>query len=809
MLKKREDGQTSVGKGFKAGSFFSNSWVLVAGLALIVIIVFTPFLFSDKMLFGSDTVAGLDARVFLKNSIAKYHQFPLWFDSRLGGMPSCDAMFGDAMYPPTLAINTVMPISRALGMRLVLHVFLAGLFFFLLLRKGFKTPAFVAFIGGALYMLNPEFFSHIYPGHDGKMFVIALLPFVVWRMKSLMDTPNILNSTLLGLGIALCLFTSHIQMSYFTLWGLFLYWLVFCILAWIKNKKALPVVKISGFFCLAVALGIGLSLIQLLPPFMFVRDAFSVRGVDKGFEYAASWSLHWPEAFSMWVPEFGNYLDYYWGDNPFKLNTEYAGAVALMFSVLAIVLKRKPWRIFWGAIALLALMYALGAHTPVFAIAYYLIPGVKKFRAGSMLMFWFSFSTILLASLFFKDVANGFFAGFSSERTKKWTRAIFVAIGSITAVALLFSIKGFVLAIMQPLCTSLSETQKMHVFEANFSRNFVPYLWVWWVFAAASLALLAGVISGKIGKNAFLGAVVAIGLIDVLRVDSHFVKTIDPRPYFYTEQAITDLSTEMAVEPFRCFSLPGTFSEQNPEGIFGLEGVGGFHDNELRWYREFRGDNQDRNYYTNLLGFLSDGRPYLKPEGLTSGNAFLNIANVRYYLFRQGQNLIKIPNNGALGRLSFAGGYAVLDSTQIVESLRSGKYDYRKIVGLMEEPVQKPAPGADSAAKPMAVVWKTYSPNYRKAVVTAPADGFLRISEVYYPGWEVRIDKQLSKIYRADLAWMAVSLSKGEHTVEMIPHSLYLKKAELVSYPLIILLCLYWLIVGAVTIAKSRAGSKQ
>jgi hypothetical protein len=655
-------------------------------------------------------------------------------------------------------------------------------------------------------MLNPEFFSHVYPGHDGKMFVIAWLPFVVWRMKALMDTPNVLNSTLLALGIAICLFTSQIQMVYFSLWGLFLYWLFFSILTWIREKKPLPVVKITGFFCCAVALGVGLALIQLLPPFMYVRDALSVRGVERGFEYAASWSLHWPEAFSLWVPEFGNYLDFYWGDNPFKLNTEYVGAIAVLFSVFAIVLKRRrPWRIFWGCIAVLALLYALGAHTPVFYIAYHLIPGVKKFRAGSMLMFWFSFSTILLASLFFKDVSNNVFAAFSDVSRKKWVRGIAIAIGAVTVLTLLFSIKGFVLGIMQPLCASLEETQKMRIFDANFSKNFVPHLWVWWVFAASSLVLLAGVISGKIHKNAFFCAVVALGLIDVLRVDSHFIKTIDPRPYFYTEQAVADLQTEMAVDPFRCFTLPGTFGTQNAEGVYGLEGVGGFHDNELRWYRDFRGDQQDRNYYTNLLGFQADGRPYLKPEGLTLGNAFLNIANVRYYLFRQGENLIKIPNKGALGRLSFSSGYAVLDSSRIVSGLKEGSYDYRKVVALLEEPAQKPIVAADSAVVPMSVTWKSYTPNYRKAVVTAPADGFLRISEVYYPGWEVRIDNQRVKVYRSDLAWMAVNISKGEHAVEMLPHSLYLKKAEIVSYPLMVLLGMYWLVIGVMWLRKRKS----
>jgi hypothetical protein len=795
--------------GFSWSSLASNDWLYVAALAVVVVILFTPFLFSDKMLYGSDTMGGLDSRVFLKTSLEKYHQFPMWFNSRLGGMPSIDALFGDAMYPPTLLINALLPIYRALGMRLVLHVFLAGLFFFLLLRRGFRMPALVAGIGGALYMLNPEFVSHVYPGHDGKMFVIAILPFVIWRMKALTDAPTVLNATLVGLGVALCLFTSHIQMSYFLLWGLFLYWLMFTVVSWARQKTFAPIVKMGGLFWLAVAIGIGLSLIQFLPPFMFVREAFSVRGVDRGFEYAASWSLHWPEVFSLWIPEFAGFdvgqLQTYWSENPFKLNTEYAGAIASLFAVLAIIQKPKPWRIFWGSIALLSVLYSLGAHTPVFYLAYYLIPGVKKFRAASMLMFWFSFATVLLSSLFFKDIILGYFSSLGEALKKRWTTGLLIGIAAITLIAVLFSIQGFAAAVMNVFTTVLADTRKFGIFERNFGKNFVPFLWVWWFFSGASLALLLGVVNGKVGKNAFLVAVAAFALIDVCRVDSRFITTVNPKPYFYAEQTVVDLRNEMKREPFRCFALPGALPKGG-EGIQGLEGVGGFHDNELRWYREFRGDQEDLNYYTNLLGVLQDGRPYLKPDNLKSGNAFLNIANARYYLLRQNEVLYKVPNEGALGRISFAPGFVVMDSAKILDALKNGGYDYRTTVALMSEPAQKPASQADSlGSSPASVQWEAYTPNYRKAQVMVGSDGFLRISEVYYPGWKVKVDGKEVSIYRADLAWMAINITKGTHVVEMIPQSLYLKKAEMVSYPLMVLLALYWIAVCVIRSKRKKS----
>jgi putative Mn2+ efflux pump MntP len=40
---------------------------------------------------------------------------------------------------------------------------------------------------------------------------------------------------------------------------------------------------------------------------------------------------------------------------------------------------------------------------------------------------------------------------------------------------------------------------------------------------------------------------------------------------------------------------------------------------------------------------------------------------------------------------------------------------------------------------------------------------------------------------------MAVNISKGDHLVEMMPHSLYLKKARWISFPLMALLGIYWI----------------
>ncbi|HEX2956589.1 MAG TPA: hypothetical protein VHO70_07150 [Chitinispirillaceae bacterium] len=754
--------------------YFSSDWLYIVGILLIIIVVFSKFLFSNGMLYSSDQMSGLDSRFFLKDALSRFHQLPMWFSSRLGGMPSIDAMFGDPFYLPTIIFNTIFPVHKAIGMKMIFHLFLAGVFFYLLLRKGFSLHPLIAFAGGIFYMLNPQFLSHIYPGHDGKMFVIAWVPFVVWRLKALIDSPTIKNCTFLSFGISMILLTSHLQMSYFVLWVLGFMWIAGSSFK-IAQKEIKPAIGISVFFWIAVTVALLISLVQLVPSYMYIKHAFSVRGVDRGIDFAASWSLHWGEVFSLWVPEFVNSLDYYWGQNPFKLNSEYAGAVALTLAVLGVISSPTKWRIFWSGVAVFAIALSLGAHSFVWTICYHIVPGVAKFRAVSMFMFWFSFSIVLLSSLFLKDLFSNKFATFSEQLRKKWSKGLMIAIGATFVLTLMFSSSSIVRGLF-----SAEIGQKEQIFSANFSKNFTPSLWLWFIICATILGLVLAIISKKIKPVTFTIIILLIGIFDLLRVDFQFIKMVNARPYLYTEPALIALQNKMKAEPFRCFTLPGTLP-QNSEGIHGLEGVSGFHDNELRWYREFRGE-QDFNYLSNLVRYNNQGQPYIDASQLNTGNTFLNLANVEYILARSQNELLAIKNQNALGRVSFAQSYVVIDSSSMLNALKNNSYDYKTTVGLLSAPAgktgvtEKTNTNSEFTSK-----WVLYTPNFRKVQVHVPTHGFLRISEVYYPGWKILIDNKPVEVFRSDLSWMAVQIGPGNHTIEMKIDSLYLGKVRWVS----------------------------
>jgi len=61
-----------------------------------------------------------------------------------------------------------------------------------------------------------------------------------------------------------------------------------------------------------------------------------------------------------------------------------------------------------------------------------------------------------------------------------------------------------------------------------------------------------------------------------------------------------------------------------------------------------------------------------------------------------------------------------------------------------------------------------YEPNHIGILAKTPAQGFLFLSDSYYPGWKAYVDGAETEIYQANYAFRAVYLPAGEHTIEFI-----------------------------------------
>jgi hypothetical protein len=260
---------------------------------LLTVFLFRDFIFGGGMLFGSDTVPdGVYTRSYYKEYHEEYGGIPRWNPFVLGGLPFIDAMHGDTFYPAAW-LKFFMPLTRALGYKLILHVFLAGLFMYFFLRT-LRLRREAAFLGGLMYMLAPSFVSWAYGGHDAKMYVIALLPLAFAFLENGMRRPAVKWFAALGGTMGLMLLSSHIQMAYYSYWAIGLYFLY---RLFVREPDEAPsragLALRAGLFAGAVTLGLGLGAVQLLPAYKFTTSQ-SVRAGEMrtGYEYATSWSMH-------------------------------------------------------------------------------------------------------------------------------------------------------------------------------------------------------------------------------------------------------------------------------------------------------------------------------------------------------------------------------------------------------------------------------------------------------------------------------------------------------------------------------------
>ncbi|MSR35404.1 MAG: hypothetical protein EXR95_02000, partial [Gemmatimonadetes bacterium] len=408
------------------------AWLPWAVFAFLTVVLFWAFIFSGRMLFGSDTLSlGYMARKFYADAL-RAGDFPFWNPLLLGGAPFLEALSGgDSLYPTALLLLVMEPF-RALGWKLVLHVFVAGLFMFGWTRRlGVSRAA--ALVAGVAYLLAPYFVTLVWPGHDGKMFVTALTPLLFWAMEATF-TGGLLAFVGVAAVVALVILTTHFQMAYFLFGAAGLYYAFRCVEEARSARGAAETTAPAdstpsevprergptgralsrfGLFLAASVLGAAAAGVQLIPAVQYATE-FSRRTAtttaatpEANKDYASQWSLHPEEIAALVVPEFvGNDsggADWtrgtYWGRNLIKFNHEYVGLVVMLLAGVSFFgARRRVLRFFFAALGLLALLYALGAHTPVWHLAYAVLPGIRLFRAASMVVFLFGFAVATLAA---------------------------------------------------------------------------------------------------------------------------------------------------------------------------------------------------------------------------------------------------------------------------------------------------------------------------------------------------------------------------------------------------------------------------
>jgi hypothetical protein len=732
-------------------------------MGVLTLVVFREYLLSGPgtMLLGQDTIAaGVMFRKFFVEHIRELGRMPLWNPYLFGGVPTIEAGSGDFLYPSSI-LHFLLPLPSALAWKLILHVYLAGIFMYHAARA-FGVSRYVALFAGSAYMLSANLVSLVWGGQDGKMYVTTLFPAALWLLVTALDRRSWLRFVWLGV-VAGLMVVAHPQLAYYAYVALLAYGLGSL---WSRRKMGGGLLA-RGFAggMLAALAAIGVAAITLFPMYRYLREDSPRAGPGRGFEYSATWSLHAEEALSLFIPDFSGtdaQSETYWGKNPFKHNSEYGGALVFVLGIAAVVgLKgdRRRWGL--GAIAAIALLYALGAGTPVFGLLYSVVPGLKNFRAPSLATFLAIASLTLLAALLVERVLSG------DIRARK-TMSIGLAVGSLAAllIAVLAGASAMGLyATWTSIFGGAEGVDRAAAFAANASRIFA---------GALIVALICGTTWGALElwrrgrlKAAHL-AIVLTGLtvLDLLRVDERYIQVVRYEDFFPPDPGIEALRARL-VSGERVLTVGGVY----PEGflaVYGVPEVFGYHGNQLRWYNALTRHDVRQSARTQAelqqywLSFLNSGalRALAARYVLLPGQVDLP----GYRLLGADQRVAVYVNQPAAPGAAIVPDVVVEpDSAKRVAMLWSPTFDPAKTT-IVEEPVQ----AVGRAGGTGTAVIEGNGDDTLAVRVRSSGPALLHVSRTYHPSWKAEINGVPVPVLRANHALMAIPVTRsGDQLVTM------------------------------------------
>lgn len=734
---------------------FAKRFAVELGLGIVVLVLFADYLFSDLLLYGSDSIpSGLFFRGFLVDFVREYGELPRWNPYILGGLPFLDATHGDTFFPSSL-LHFLYPVYRGMGHKLILHILLAGVFMAFYLRSlGLRRPAVA--LGSLAYMLAPIFVSYLYTGQDGKMYVVSLAPLVYGLLERGMRHGH--WGTFLGLGVAigLTILSAQIQMAYHAMWFLGALFVMRLVLGAAPEDPSAdrdpkgrpprpPALRLGAGFGVAVLIGLLVASIQLFPAVSYVKhpEGFSVRSDRTDYEHAASWSLHPEEVVSMVVPEFCPAPQGYWGRNFFKYNSDSMGVVLLVLAGLALARRRDATRWFWAAVAAFAVLYSLGEHTPLHRLFYWVVPQVKLFRAPPLVMFGAAFGFSVLAALAVNDLLHDV-----AHRRGALPRSRFlpVALGAAAIVALC----GLAAGPFTETWNSVFQPS-LDGAKAQLQAQNLPHFRNGALLAALLIGAAASLVEAfrrsAVPVNVFVGALLVLTAVDMWRIDSAFKTLMEPDRFTEPRGVLAELARASESEKFRVAPIVQGLVN-NEMGYFGIESTFGFHDNELAWYRELRSDPAAQ----NLL--YADDRGY----------PFLRMLNVAYVVHDQANIPNPMPVAGVLPRFRVVEDYAIALPGEMVARIVDPSFDVASTVLLESDPGYVPTGGAEPAGR---VLESRYLGNEARVVVEASRPALLVQADNWFPYWRATAGGAELPILRANGVIRAIPVPAGRTEITL------------------------------------------
>lgn len=735
--------------------------LLIAGVAIIAI-----WILAMARWVQADAVVPWDSKnqfyAFFRFLAASIHAgaSPFWNPFHYGGHPAVADPQSLIFNPPFVLWAWFDPEPSLRSFDLLVHAhLLAGGLAIAVIGARERWPAPASVLAAVVFMFGAGAAGRLQ--HTGIILGYGLLPLALLLLQVALDRRSILAA--LGFAaVAAMVALGRNQVSL-----LLCFMMVAAALAQIATASepwrllrsrtgVLATMAVAGFALLAV------------PLLLTLQFAALSNRADLSLDDALLGSLHPANLAQLFVADvFGAHSGGYWGpgiatepavaytDDSF--NYLFVGAAPILLMLwLGLGAGRafRRGRIFLTTVAGLALVFALGRYTPLFAFAFEWLPGVHLFRRPVDASFLVLLALALLCGHLLADyVRDGL------PRLRPTAAVIVVAVPlAALALAVIFSARqGHAGDALRTIATTLL------------------------VSAAIVLALVLGRTRHRLAAAAL---VAAIGAAELLWWNTAFRLNAEPRANYAVlerpvgaDAAVLDRLDGLLREEHQAgrrprvevLGLGGAW--QNVAMVRGLEAINGYNPlrigryerrvapGEANWDREMREfppsfDGYDSDLARTLgLEFLLLGAPIEAVKGRPPAAALIQ-AGPPVWLYR-------LPH--PTPRVTFLRHVEITDTDALDAAGRlvTPLAPDRVLIASDTPPRQTYAdPPGTTAGEAHITAWR---PDRVEIDVSSERGGMLTLHDSWYPGWIAEIDGTPAPILRADILFRAVEMPPGRH----------------------------------------------
>ena len=524
-------------------------------------------------------------------------------------------------------------------------------------------------------------------------------------------------------------------------------------------------------------------------------------------------------------------LGQYWGEQPGTQGPVYVGAFVLFLFVLGLFIVKGPMK--WALLAatVLSIMLSWGKNfmglTDLF-IDY--MPMYAKFRTVASILVIAEFTIPLLAMMALREwieaspsPSQGGDVGMqksasgnkTSLRSREQGVGLLIAFALTGGICLLFALmpglffSSFVSTSemqamsqlpsehLQPLIANLTEMRKA-MFTSDAWRSFFII-----VIGVGCLLLYR---ARKLKAGYMVGVLVALCLIDLWQINKRYLNDSMFVPKYEREQAQQKTETDEVILAdkaldYRVLNLASNTFNENETSYY-HKSVGGYHAAKLRRYQELI----EAYISPQMQGAFKAVAEATGDMTQVAGDSIypvLNMLNTKYFILPlQDGKTVPVENPYAYGNAWFVNDVKFVDNAnQELDAL--GKLDLRHeaVADAKYRELLKPVAEAESDSASI-VTMTAYEPNRLAYDVTSAKGGVVVFSEIFYPGWTATIDGQEAELGRVDYVLRALTVSPGQHKVELSFFPKSLDVTESVAYASLGMLLL--LIILAVFLTYKR-----